>query len=107
MRISAPPARNSASLANRPGSAGRADKIALSSGGITSRGSAGASRLGPCASRRAPWSRMGPNARAAGVTEQPMVQRFGDKRSRDFFPTLRFEGEIIDCEVEGEIPRDL
>src|SRR5690242_1784657 len=36
-----------------------------------------------------------------------MVQRFGDKRARDFFPTLRFEGEIIDCEVEGEIPRDI
>jgi carotenoid cleavage dioxygenase-like enzyme len=37
-----------------------------------------------------------------------MVQRFGDKHpGGDFFQTLRFEGEIRDCEIEGEIPRDL
>ncbi|HUN25494.1 MAG TPA: carotenoid oxygenase family protein [Steroidobacteraceae bacterium] len=37
-----------------------------------------------------------------------MVRRFGDQHfSGDFFPTLRFEGEIFDCEVEGEIPRDI
>lgn len=37
-----------------------------------------------------------------------MVQRFGDRHfSGDFFTTLRFEGEIFDCEVEGEIPRDI
>jgi len=37
-----------------------------------------------------------------------MVQRFGDKHpGGDFFQTLRFEGEIRDCEVQGEIPRDL
>jgi len=37
-----------------------------------------------------------------------MVQRFGDKHlGGDFFQTLRFEGGIDDCEVQGEIPRDL
>ncbi|HTY50972.1 MAG TPA: carotenoid oxygenase family protein [Steroidobacteraceae bacterium] len=37
-----------------------------------------------------------------------MVQRFGDKHlGGDFFATLRFEGEILDCEVEGEIPREI
>jgi carotenoid cleavage dioxygenase-like enzyme len=37
-----------------------------------------------------------------------MVQRFGDRHfSGDFFTTLRFEGEIFDCEVQGEIPRDI
>ena len=37
-----------------------------------------------------------------------MVQRFGDKHlGGDFFQTLRFEGEIRDCEVQGEIPGDL
>ena len=37
-----------------------------------------------------------------------MVQRFGDQHfSGDFFPTLRFEGEILDCEVTGEIPREI
>ena len=36
-----------------------------------------------------------------------MVQRFGDKFSSNFFPVLRFEGEISDCEVKGEIPRDI
>ena len=37
-----------------------------------------------------------------------MVQRFGDQHfSGDFFATLRFEGEIFDCEVQGEIPRDI
>jgi carotenoid cleavage dioxygenase-like enzyme len=42
------------------------------------------------------------------VTERSVVQRFGDKHfSGDFFPTLRFEGEIFDCEIDGEIPRDI
>ncbi len=37
-----------------------------------------------------------------------MVQRFGDQHfAGDFFQTLRFEGEIFDCEVQGEIPRDI
>lgn len=37
-----------------------------------------------------------------------MVRRFGDKHlGGDFFATLRFEGEIFDCEVEGEVPREL
>jgi carotenoid cleavage dioxygenase-like enzyme len=37
-----------------------------------------------------------------------MVQRFGDQNfSGNFFPPLRFEGEISDCEVSGEIPRDI
>jgi carotenoid cleavage dioxygenase-like enzyme len=37
-----------------------------------------------------------------------MVQRFGNQRfAGNFFSTLRFEGEISDCEVEGEIPRDI
>jgi len=37
-----------------------------------------------------------------------MVQRFGDQHfSGDFFATLRFEGEIFDCEVQGEIPREI
>ena len=37
-----------------------------------------------------------------------MVERFGDRHfSGDFFTTLRFEGEIFDCEVRGEIPRDI
>ncbi len=37
-----------------------------------------------------------------------MVQRFGDQNfSGNFFPPLRFEGEILDCEVQGEIPRDI
>jgi carotenoid cleavage dioxygenase len=37
-----------------------------------------------------------------------MVQRFGDKHpGGDLFTTLRFEGEIADCEVEGDIPRDI
>jgi len=37
-----------------------------------------------------------------------MVQRFGNQRfAGNFFSTLRFEGEICDCEVEGEIPRDI
>jgi len=37
-----------------------------------------------------------------------MVQRFGDQHfSGDFFPTLRFEAEVFDCEVQGEIPRDI
>ncbi len=37
-----------------------------------------------------------------------MVQRFGDQHfSGDFFTTLRFEGEVFDCEVQGEIPRDI
>jgi carotenoid cleavage dioxygenase-like enzyme len=37
-----------------------------------------------------------------------MVQRFGDRHfSGDFFATLRFEGELFDCEVEGEIPHDI
>jgi carotenoid cleavage dioxygenase-like enzyme len=36
-----------------------------------------------------------------------MVQRFGDQFSSNFFPVLRFEGEISDCEVKGEIPRDI
>jgi carotenoid cleavage dioxygenase-like enzyme len=37
-----------------------------------------------------------------------MVQRFGDQHfSGDFFTTLRFEGEIFDCEVQGEMPRDI
>jgi carotenoid cleavage dioxygenase len=37
-----------------------------------------------------------------------MVQRFGDKHpAGDLFATLRFEGQILDCEVEGEIPRDI
>jgi carotenoid cleavage dioxygenase-like enzyme len=37
-----------------------------------------------------------------------MVQRFGDRHfAGDFFTTLRFEGEIFDCEVQGEIPGDI
>jgi len=37
-----------------------------------------------------------------------MVQRFGNQRfAGNFFSTLRFEGGISDCEVEGEIPRDI
>ena len=37
-----------------------------------------------------------------------MVQRFGHQHfAGDYFKTLRFEGEIYDCEVEGEIPRDI
>ena len=37
-----------------------------------------------------------------------MVERFGDKHlGGDFFQTLRFEGEIHDCEVQGTIPKDL
>jgi carotenoid cleavage dioxygenase len=37
-----------------------------------------------------------------------MVQRFGNKHlGGDFFETLRFEGEILDCEIEGEIPREI
>lgn len=37
-----------------------------------------------------------------------MVQRFGNQHfSGDFFATLRFEGELFDCEVQGEIPRDI
>lgn len=37
-----------------------------------------------------------------------MVKRFGDGHfGGDFFATLRFEGEITDCEVEGEIPSDM
>jgi len=37
-----------------------------------------------------------------------MVQRFGDRHpGGDFFATLRFEGEIFDCEVQGEVPREL
>jgi carotenoid cleavage dioxygenase-like enzyme len=37
-----------------------------------------------------------------------MVQRFSDRHfAADFFTTLRFEGEIRDCEVEGEIPSDM
>lgn len=37
-----------------------------------------------------------------------MVQRFGDQHlGGGFFSTLRFEGDIRDCEVQGEIPRDL
>ncbi len=37
-----------------------------------------------------------------------MVQRFSDQPfSGSFFTTLRFEGEIFDCEVQGEIPRDI
>ena len=37
-----------------------------------------------------------------------MVQRFSDQHfCGDFFPTLRFEGEIFDCEVQGEIPPDI
>jgi carotenoid cleavage dioxygenase len=37
-----------------------------------------------------------------------MVQRFGNQHfSGDFFTTLRLEGEIFDCEVQGELPRDI
>jgi carotenoid cleavage dioxygenase len=37
-----------------------------------------------------------------------MVQRFGDQHpGGDFFQTLRFEGDIFDCEVQGEIPQDI
>ncbi len=37
-----------------------------------------------------------------------MVQRFSDRHfSGDFFTPLRFEGEIFDCEVQGDIPRDI
>jgi len=37
-----------------------------------------------------------------------MVQRFSNQPfAGGFFSTLRFEGEIFDCEVEGELPRDL
>ncbi|MEJ0008047.1 MAG: carotenoid oxygenase family protein [Steroidobacteraceae bacterium] len=37
-----------------------------------------------------------------------MVQRFGDQHlGGGFFSTLRFEGDIRDCEVQGEIPHDL
>jgi len=37
-----------------------------------------------------------------------MVQRFGDQHlGGGFFSTLRFEGEVTDCEVVGEIPSDL
>jgi len=37
-----------------------------------------------------------------------MVQRFGNQHfSGDFFTTLRFEGEVFDCEVQGEVPRDI
>ena len=37
-----------------------------------------------------------------------MVKRFGDQPlGGGFFSTLRFEGEINDCEVDGEIPSDL
>ncbi len=37
-----------------------------------------------------------------------MVERFGDKHlGGEFFATLRFEGEIFDCEAEGQIPREL
>jgi carotenoid cleavage dioxygenase len=37
-----------------------------------------------------------------------MVQRFGDQHlGGGFFSTLRFEGEIKDCEVVGQIPNDL
>ncbi|HTV79996.1 MAG TPA: carotenoid oxygenase family protein [Steroidobacteraceae bacterium] len=37
-----------------------------------------------------------------------MVQRFSDQHlGGNFFQTLRFEGEIRDCEVQGTIPQDL
>lgn len=37
-----------------------------------------------------------------------MVERFSHQHfAGDFFTTLRFEGEIFDCEVQGEIPRDI
>lgn len=37
-----------------------------------------------------------------------MVKRFGHEHfAFDFFTTLRFEADIEDCEVEGEIPADL
>ena len=37
-----------------------------------------------------------------------MVQRFSNQPfAGGFFSTLRFEGEIFDCEVQGELPRDM
>lgn len=37
-----------------------------------------------------------------------MVQRFGDRDfASNFFTTLRFEGDVLDCEVEGKIPEDI
>ena len=37
-----------------------------------------------------------------------MVQRFSNQPfAGGFFSTLRFEGEILDCEVQGEIPRGI